>query len=211
MKLIMSSPHLKGRLGLMAYSAFLCFWTTLALPTTPLEMIAGFNFSLAGSTVAGMVGKTCGSVLAFVIGRSMLGPGKRLLNWFQGKPPKATRSPSSVEIALEDALRKRPVQTIGMIRVAPLPSALKPRAGNSASNLQEALNGGGEGSNSQKQLVMQFTVLAVLLGGLLIFSRLKSDTDERDIKVFYQAEQFSLNIARTYDALLNHLENTVFA
>ena len=123
MNFIATNPQLKGRLGLLAYSSFLCVWTTLALPTTPLEIIAGFNFSLAGSTIAGLMGKTCGSVLAFVIGRSLLGPCRRMFRWLRGQPaaPKEEEVPSGLGAKLEAALRKRPLQTIGMIRVAPLP------------------------------------------------------------------------------------------
>merc|ERR1712185_320267 len=89
MTAIVSNPQLKGKLGLLLYSGFLCIWTTLALPTTPIEMFAGFSFSLTGSTIAGLVGKTSGSVLAFVIGRQLLGPCRRLIRWLRGQPQSA--------------------------------------------------------------------------------------------------------------------------
>ena len=129
MTAIVSNPQLKGRLGLLLYSGFLCIWTTLALPTTPLEMFAGFSFSVAGSTIAGLIGKTCGSVLAFVIGRQLLGPCKRMVRWVRGLPPPVEEEesrPSGFGAKLEEALRKRPLQTIGMIRVAPIPGRPAP-------------------------------------------------------------------------------------
>ncbi|KAL1519711.1 hypothetical protein AB1Y20_023221 [Prymnesium parvum] len=206
MSYIASDPALKGRVGLLAYTCFLCVWTTLALPTTPLEMIAGFTFTLAGSTVAGLIGKTCGSVLAFVIGRTLLGPCRRMMRWMRGKPPLAVdevKMPSAFGGKLEEALRQRPVQTICIIRVAPIPGGVKnfglslfpssvvplptfvavtlvtnapfsfawSLAGSSASNLQEAMSGGGEGAKKQQQLLMQLTALLVTLGVMAALTR----------------------------------------
>jgi len=132
---IVSNPSLKGRLGLLVYSCFLSVWTTLALPTTPIEIIAGFSFSLFGSAIAATAGKTFGAVLAFLMGRWLAGPASRLLTWFRGgqQPTRADAgsaggTPSSLDgfrRQLETSLRQRPVQTIGIIRAAPIPAAVK--------------------------------------------------------------------------------------
>ena len=130
---VLDNPRLKGRLGLLAYSGFLCVWTTLALPTTPIEIVAGFSFknNVVGSSVASTAGKTTGAVIAFIIGRWLMAPLSRL----RGKAPGPGGGSALVVSGgfvgrfgelikrLEQAIVLRPVQTIGMIRAAPIPGA----------------------------------------------------------------------------------------
>jgi len=68
---IVDAPSLKGWLGLVLYTCFLSVWTTLALPTTPIEIIAGFCFPLAGAVAASTAGATMGAMCAFILGRRL--------------------------------------------------------------------------------------------------------------------------------------------
>lgn len=122
----------EGALGALYYAAFLALWTLCCLPTTPLEVAAGFTFSPALSICASVAGKTGGSLAAFALGRAVaarfapLGEG--------GAPPPSPRSSAPAGLAerarrlgrhLQAALLARPAQTIAMVRASPMPIALK--------------------------------------------------------------------------------------
>jgi uncharacterized membrane protein YdjX (TVP38/TMEM64 family) len=181
----------QGRLGLVAYGGMLSLCTLCCLPTTPLEVAAGYLFPVAGSTAAGCVGKTIGCIAAFVVGRQLAG--QLQLHRYMSK---------SFGPKIELMLRKRPYQTIGMIRGAPMPGAIKnfglslfppevvpiqtfslitllmnlpfslawSLAGNSCNSLQEAMSGGGNSAKT-KQLLAQLAVLVFVLVGMSQLAR----------------------------------------
>ena len=57
-----------GAVGKCAYVVLLSMWTMLCLPTTPVEVAAGFIFPLFSSTTMSILGKTCGSIGALFLG-----------------------------------------------------------------------------------------------------------------------------------------------
>ncbi|KAG8468319.1 hypothetical protein KFE25_013402 [Diacronema lutheri] len=120
----------QGRLGAVYYSAFLTAWTLCCLPTTPLEVAAGYTFTPALSIGASIVGKTTGSLVAFALGRALanrFSGGRRVVASANAPatPRGALGRARAVLAHLQTALVSHPVQTIGMIRASPMPIALK--------------------------------------------------------------------------------------
>ena len=66
--------HNLGAMGRVGYVVGLSMWTLLCLPTTPVELAAGFIFPTASSSVMSALGKTFGSLAALLIGRRLLKP-----------------------------------------------------------------------------------------------------------------------------------------
>lgn len=121
----------QGSLGAFYYSLFLVLWTLVCLPTTPLEVAAGYIFraSPARSIAASIVGKSIGSILAFIVGRWVVA---RFALLDERSAPSAGSAPTSVlgrarqlGRLLQAALLSRPVQTITMVRASPMPIAIK--------------------------------------------------------------------------------------
>jgi len=116
----------KGALGAGYYCGFLTLWTMCCLPTTPLEIAAGFTFSPACSIVASIIGKSAGSVVTFALARRFAS------RFLAVEGACATRGGGGRlgrirELAwhLEAAVIARPVQTLAMVRASPMPIALK--------------------------------------------------------------------------------------
>mmetsp|Transcript_7522 Transcript_7522/g.24107 ORF Transcript_7522/g.24107 Transcript_7522/m.24107 type:complete len:249 (-) Transcript_7522:320-1066(-) len=178
-------PH-----GLLYYVLFLAGWTLCCLPTTPVEIAAGFTWSVGLSSTASSLGKTIGSCTAFALSRLLLAP---LLS----RSPATAAGPlrrraDAMLTQLGGAVRDRPFRTVFLLRAAPLPIALKnyglglmpslpspvfvlmtfavnvpfsvawALAGTSASSLQEALQGGG-GDSSGKLVTSAVTALVLLV------------------------------------------------
>ena len=106
-----------GFAGRVGYVAGLSLWTLLCLPTTPIELASGFVFPLWLSTGLSVAGKTAGSLLAFILGRRFLKP---LITRMLGKSESGP-----VHRHLLRELRERPIQTMSILRAAPLPTPFK--------------------------------------------------------------------------------------
>merc|ERR1712232_804702 len=92
---------------IIGFTICVCF----ALPSTPIEIAAGYLYGPIWGTVCGSVSKTAGSTVAFLVGRLL---GQR----FGYEVPGALADKLS-------ALQDRPFMTMVGIRVAPLPLAVK--------------------------------------------------------------------------------------
>mmetsp|Transcript_43203 Transcript_43203/g.101597 ORF Transcript_43203/g.101597 Transcript_43203/m.101597 type:complete len:257 (+) Transcript_43203:103-873(+) len=97
---------------IVVFSGYVC----LALPTTPVEIAAGFIYGPFWGAVCGSVSKTIGSTLAFFLGRLL---GRKVLS--EGTPSKV---PAVLRPKLS-ALQQQPFLTMIGIRLAPLPLAVK--------------------------------------------------------------------------------------
>jgi len=179
-------PH-----GLIYYTLFLALWTMCCLPTTPVEIAAGFTWRPVWASAASSIGKTIGSSTAFALSRLLLLP---LLSRSSGSGHgPIRRHVDSFFGQLGSAIRTRPFWTVGLIRAAPLPIALKnyglgmmpelqtsvfmlmtlgvnvpfsvawALTGSSASSLQEAVQSGGAGSSSGKIITSLITAAALLV------------------------------------------------
>lgn len=114
----------QGMLGVGYYCGFLALWTIGCLPTTPLEIAAGFTFSTVHSVVASIIGKTAGSVITFALARLFA---SRFLPVEGASATRGGKLGRIRELAwhLESAVIARPVQTLAMVRASPMPIALK--------------------------------------------------------------------------------------
>lgn len=115
--IVLGLQQLKGLgfLGHCVYVLLLSMWTMLCLPTTPVELAAGFIFPLVPSTAMSVAGKTAGSIGALLLGRRLVKP---LIS-------KLMSSSSPLYSHLLRELRQRPIQTMSLLRGAPLPTPIK--------------------------------------------------------------------------------------
>jgi len=182
-----------GFVGKLGYGFSLGLWTLFCLPTTPIELAAGYIFPMVPSAFISAVGKTAGNLAALVLGRRLLRP--LLQRWL-------SRSDSSTlhEHLLRE-LRENPIQTMSIMRAAPLPTPFKiyglslfpaelvpfstyagialtfnslwslvwSLTGSSASTLHDAMSAGG--SSSIGILAGRLMLLLVLFGLFAMFSR----------------------------------------
>lgn len=187
----------KGLLGVWYYCVFLALWTLCCLPTTPLEIAAGFTFPTVHSVVASIIGKTAGSVITFSLARFFAG---RFLSVTPGGSGRLGRI-RELAWHLEAEMIARPVQTLAMVRASPMPIALKnyglallparvvqlrtfvlmtflvnvpysiawSLTGSSASSLHEALNG--KPGSDRSSLAQKVGLLLALFTGLALFAR----------------------------------------
>ena len=117
---VLTSLKSLGMAGRIGYIFGLSIWTFLCLPTTPIELASGFIFPLWASTFMSVAGKTAGSILALLLGRRLLKPMVvRMLEKVQGGGAGALHK------HLVNELRKRPIQTMSILRAAPLPTPFK--------------------------------------------------------------------------------------
>jgi hypothetical protein len=108
-----------GFLGRVYFVLGLAVYTALCGPTTPVELAWGFmdKSSLAMSTVTCVLGKTLGNMLALFVGRLLLKP---LISDL------LVRSiGSAVYQHIISELKSRPLQTMSILRAAPLPTPFK--------------------------------------------------------------------------------------
>ena len=108
-----------GFIGRLAYMLGLSLWVVICGPTTPIEVASGFVFPIYLSTVMSVVGKTMGNIMAFVLGRHLLKPMVSRMLMRGGGTSRA------VHIHLQSELRQRPIQTMSILRAAPLPTPFK--------------------------------------------------------------------------------------
>lgn len=100
-----------GNLGFALLLCFFCAVVCLSLPTTPIELSAGFMYGSIWGCFAGVAGKTVGSFIAYMIARTV---GEK----------RGWKVPEKIESYMS-ALREKPIITMVGIRVAPLPLGLK--------------------------------------------------------------------------------------
>ena len=127
-----------GFIGRLAYMLGLSLWVVICGPTAPIEVeeLPVSIFPIYLSTVMSVVGKTMGNIMAFVLGRHLLKPMvSRML--MRGGADRG-RFPGfvfpiylSVSRWQDDAhppavgARQRPIQTMSILRAAPLPTPFK--------------------------------------------------------------------------------------
>ena len=63
-----------GLVGQLCYALLLSAWTLACLPTTPIELAAGFIFPTGPAVVMSVLAKTCASMLGLFLGRQLLRP-----------------------------------------------------------------------------------------------------------------------------------------
>jgi len=185
--------HGLGAMGRIGYVVGLSMWTLLCLPTTPVELAAGFIFPSALSSVMSALGKTFGSLAALLLGRRLLKP--LITRAF------AKSYQSKLHQHLLHELRENPIQTMSILRAAPLPTPFKiyglslfppelvpfstyagialtfnsawslvwTLTSSSASSLQDALSG--SGNSSAGALAGKVSILFVLFGSFAMFGR----------------------------------------
>ena len=61
-----------GNVGLVLYACGFAIWEVCGLPTSIVESAAGMAFGLRRGLLGSFVGKTCGSCMAFALGRTLL-------------------------------------------------------------------------------------------------------------------------------------------
>ncbi|KAI9912986.1 hypothetical protein PsorP6_006629 [Peronosclerospora sorghi] len=95
----------------------LVFWVAvpLCLPATPLEMMAGWLFGVSYGVVVITVGKTGGSTLTFLLGRSM---GKALIGGY-------LRTKSSTFRAFADVLNSSSWKPVILYQLSSIPNLVK--------------------------------------------------------------------------------------
>lgn len=108
---VMSLLEGAGPLGYMCF--MLCFtaWVVVCLPTTPIEVAAGYMYGPVWGPMSGLLCKTVGSYVALISARLV---GQR----------RGWTLPDRLKPKL-DMLNKQPVATMISIRLAPLPLAVK--------------------------------------------------------------------------------------
>ena len=94
-----------GAVGKVGYFAGLALWTLCCLPTTPIELAAGYIFPLVSSASMSAVGKTVGNLFALMLGRRLLKP--IIQRWLS----KTSSSSSALHKHLLHELRENPIQT----------------------------------------------------------------------------------------------------
>ena len=107
-----------GLIGKLGYGIGLSLWTLFCLPTTPIELAAGYIFPMVSSASISAVGKTAGNLAALVLGRRLLRP--VLQRWL------SRSDGGTLHQHLLRELRENPIQTSAFRPASPpprLPSA----------------------------------------------------------------------------------------
>jgi len=60
-----------GHVGLALYTLIFIFWEVCGLPTSVVETAAGMAFGFRKAFLGSFIGKSCGSSLAFILGRTL--------------------------------------------------------------------------------------------------------------------------------------------
>mmetsp|Transcript_4384 Transcript_4384/g.11362 ORF Transcript_4384/g.11362 Transcript_4384/m.11362 type:complete len:272 (-) Transcript_4384:375-1190(-) len=131
----------QGPIGVVYYTLFLTAWTVACLPTTPLEISAGYTFSSRSAVIASVTGKTLGSVAAFMLGRTFIAPvlarrraaaAAAAAAWDAAHPHEHHSHShcrwgrlANLTSHLQHALAAAPAETIAMVRASPTPIAIK--------------------------------------------------------------------------------------
>ncbi|KAL7426329.1 hypothetical protein ACHAXM_000394 [Skeletonema potamos] len=104
----------KGHQGLFLYAFGFMFWECCGLPTSVVETAAGMAFGFRGGVVGSFVGKTCGSLLAFTLGRTLLSNvvGKKM-------------EENDIFGLVERGVERHPVKSALILRYSPFPQLIK--------------------------------------------------------------------------------------
>jgi len=104
----------KGNIGLFIYTFGFIFYETCGMPTSVVETCAGMAFGFKNGLMCSFIGKTCGSILAFTLGRT-------LLSNYVGNKMKDNESFSLIE----RGVAKNPTQSALIVRYSPFPQLIK--------------------------------------------------------------------------------------
>ena len=122
-KQVLAACYRIGRLppvaGGLLFSALLALWLTCLLPTSLLEIAAGFVFGFFWATVWSTVGKVAGSILSYWIGRCARSSVRRLIL------PDDTSKEHGYLRGLEIAMTEEPGRTCLALRLAYVPEAIQ--------------------------------------------------------------------------------------
>ena len=183
-----------GLVGQLCYALLLSAWTLACLPTTPIELAAGFIFPTGPAVVMSVLAKTCASMLGLFLGRQLLR--SSVSSWVSRR----FAVDGKLSKHLRHELTLRPLQTLGLIRSAPLPTPIKiygisllpahlvpwrtylgvvvtvnsvfsmiwALGGASASSLQDAVSGG---NGSAHRLAAQAGAFSLLVFGMTHLAR----------------------------------------
>ena len=104
----------KGNIGLFIYTFGFIFYETCGMRTSVVETCAGMAFGFKNGLMCSFIGKTCGSILAFTLGRT-------LLSNYVGNKLKDNESFSLIE----RGVAKNPTQSALIVRYSPFPQLIK--------------------------------------------------------------------------------------
>jgi len=100
------------------FTALFVAWTVLCLPTTPMEIACGFVFGFRRCILANTLGKTGGSLVAFALGRALLGPA--VLERMSARAAHA-----GLVARVTRAITRHPLKATFLFRLLPMPLSLK--------------------------------------------------------------------------------------
>ena len=104
----------KGNKGLFLYAVGFMLWECCGLPTSVVETAAAMAFGFKGGLLASFVGKTCGSLLAFTLGRTLLSNvvGEKM-------------EENDLFGLVERGVQRHPVMSSLIVRYSPFPQLIK--------------------------------------------------------------------------------------
>ncbi len=104
----------QGHRGLLLYTIGFVFWECCGLPTSVVETAAGMAFGFQKGLLGSFIGKTCGSILAFTLGRTLLSDvvGKKM-------------DENETFGLIQEGVQKKPFQSALILRYSPFPQLIK--------------------------------------------------------------------------------------
>lgn len=104
----------QGNRGLLLYTIGFVFWECCGLPTSVVETAAGMAFGFHKGLLGSFIGKTCGSILAFTLGRTLLSDvvGKKM-------------DENEMFGLIERGIEAKPFQSALILRYSPFPQLIK--------------------------------------------------------------------------------------
>ncbi|KAL7525411.1 hypothetical protein ACHAWF_001349 [Thalassiosira exigua] len=104
----------KGNRGLLLYAFGFVWWEVCGLPTSVVETAAGMAFGYKRGLLGSFAGKTCGSIVAFLLGRTLLAEAA-------GRRMEGVKAFGSIE----RGMARNPVWGTMVVRYSPFPQFLK--------------------------------------------------------------------------------------
>ena len=104
----------KGHTGLFLYTFGFIFWECCGLPSSVVETAAAMAFGFKRGLLGSFIGKTCGSLLAFTLGRTLLS------NMVGEKMEE-----SDVFGLVERGVERHPIKSSLIVRYSPFPQLIK--------------------------------------------------------------------------------------
>ena len=104
----------QGHRGLLLYTIGFVFWECCGLPTSVVETAAGMAFGFHKGLLGSFIGKTCGSILAFTLGRTLLSDvvGRKM-------------DENETFGLIQEGVQKKPFQSALILRYSPFPQLIK--------------------------------------------------------------------------------------